>query len=114
MSMEEIKNAKTDWAVRLPDGSGAATMSFPLPKDHWLTQPGYNEPPMPFRIGTDDPARREWVEKIRLAAKYAVRAATMNGALDDFDPDALVQNMVVGMVGYFTVDGLSGSQIGPA
>lgn len=91
----------------LPDGSGFATMSLPLPKDHWLTQPGYDEPPMPFRKGTDDPERQEWAEKIRAAARYAVRGATMNGADNDFDPDALVQNMVIGMLGYFTPDGTS-------
>jgi hypothetical protein len=92
---------------RLPDGSGAAVMSMPLPTNHWLTQPGYNVPPMVFRKGTDDPARQEWAEKIRAAGRYAVRCATMNGAEDDFDPDALVQNLVVGMLGYFTPDGLS-------
>jgi len=90
---------------RLPDGSGAAVLSMPLPADHWLTQPGYNEPPMPFRRGTDDPERQDWAEKIRAAARYAVRASTMNGTEDDFDPDAMVQNMVVGMIGYFTPDG---------
>ena len=39
---------------RLPDGSGFATMSLPLPKDHWLTAnpDDFNVPPMPFRVGT--------------------------------------------------------------
>ena len=31
----------------------------------------------------------------------------MSGLDDDFDPDALVQNMVVGMLGYWTYDGFS-------
>lgn len=92
---------------RLPDGTGAAVLSMPLPADHWLTRPGYNVPPMVFRKGTDDPERQEWAEKIRAAGRYAVRCATMNGAENDFDPDALVQNLVVGMLGYFTPDGLS-------
>jgi hypothetical protein len=94
-----------DHVARLPDGSGAALVSFPLPANHWLTQPGYNEPPMPFRRGTDDPDRIVWAEKIRTAARFAVRASTMNGADDDFDPDAVVQNMVMGMIGYWTPDG---------
>ena len=34
-----------DEVGELPDGSGFATMSFPLPKDHWLTAEGYDEPP---------------------------------------------------------------------
>ena len=91
----------------LPDGSGYAMMSMPLPKDHWLYAKGFNVPPMPFRRGTDDPERSEWNLKIAAAARYAVRCATMNGADMDFDPDALVQNMVVGMVGYHTPTGLS-------
>ena len=89
------------------DGSGCATMSMPLPADHWLTAPGYDEPPMGFRKGTDDPDRQAWAEKIRAAARYAMRGATICGTEDDIDPDALVQNMIVGMLGYHTTDGLS-------
>lgn len=95
-----------DESGRLPDGSGFATMSMPLPKDHWLTKPGFEPPPMPFRM-REGPTRQEWVEKIRVAGKYAIRASTMNGADDDFDPDAMLQNLVVGMIGYHTEDGLS-------
>jgi hypothetical protein len=93
----------------LPDGSGYATMSMPLPRDHWLTaNPDVFEvPPMPFRIGTDRPQRATWITGIRAAAKYAIRASTMNGKENDFDPDAMVQNMIVGMIGYFTPDGTS-------
>ena len=100
----------------LPDGSGFATMSMPLPKDHWLTKDGYNEPPMPFRLGTEENGtnlwpqirtRQEAAEKIRVAAMYAIRASTMNGQENDFDPDAMVQNFVTGMLGYWTPNGLS-------
>jgi len=96
---------KIDSMGVLPDGSGFATASFPLPKDHWLTQPGHNDPPAPFKMGTIDLRRREWAEHIRAAARYAIRASTMNGAIEDFDPDAMVQNMVIGMLGYWTPDG---------
>lgn len=93
---------------RLPDGSGYAVTSFPLPDDHWLTRPSdFNVPPMPMRMGTDDPHRKELNEQVRAAARYAVRCATGNGTIDDFDPDALVQSMVVGLLGYHTPDGLS-------
>lgn len=91
----------------LPDGSGFAMMTLPLPKDHWLTAEGHNEPPMPLRIGTDDPSRAVMVEQVRSAARYAVRASTDNGKIVDFDPDAMVQNMIVGLLGYFTPDGTS-------
>jgi hypothetical protein len=90
----------------LPDGSGFATASFPLPKDHWLTASGWNEPPMPMRIGISS-ERNKLAEQIREAGKYAIRASTMNGAEIDFDPDAMLQNMIVGLLGYWTEDGTS-------
>jgi hypothetical protein len=96
---------KIDGVSRLPDGSGWATASWPLPKNHWLYAEGHDEPPMPFKRGTDDQSRKEWEEKIREAGKYAIRASTMNGKDDDFDPDAMLQNLVVGMLGYHTPDG---------
>ncbi len=88
----------------LPDGSGCFVASLPLPKDHWLYAPERSEPPMPMRVGLG-PKRTELVKQVREAARYAVRAATLNGKETDFDPDALVQNMVVGLLGYFTEDG---------
>ena len=102
---------------RLPDGSGFATMSLPLPKDHWLTAnpDDFNVPPMPFRVGTGQKlsvalTRDEMADRIWLAGKYAVRCATMNGKEMDFDPDALLQNLVVGMLGYWTENGLSSNE----
>ena len=100
----------------LPDGSGFATMSMPLPKDHWLYKEGFNVPPMPWRCGT---GKRLWIlgrkrEQLRddliQVARYAIRGATMNGREIDFDPDAMVSNFVVGMLGYFTPDGLSSDE----
>lgn len=94
----------------LPDGSGFATMSFPLPKDHWLTRDDRSEePPMPFRKGVDEPERKEWVEKLREAARWAIKASTDNGKIDDFDPDAMVTNFVIACVGFWTEDGRGSS-----
>ena len=60
---------------------------------------------MPLRML---PAERcKWQAKVREAVKYAVRGATMSGKDMDFDPDALVQNALVGLFGYHTEDGLS-------
>ena len=95
-----------DGITRLPDGSAFGVMSWPLPKDHWLYEKT-GEPPTPFLRGTDDPERQEWREKIRAAGKYAIKAATMSGKDADFDPDALLQNLVIGMLGYHTSDGLN-------
>lgn len=99
----------------LPDGSGCSEGVFPLPKDHWLTKGGYDRPPMPFRIGVSEgraadhmgPRRGELAEMVRAAGRYAIRASTLNGKSMDFDPDAMLQNLVVGMLGYFSEDGLS-------
>lgn len=90
-----------------PDGmSGFMTASFPLPENHWIYTLDTSRPPMPLRLGTDDVRHREIKDAIWAAAKYAVCCATMNGKDDDFDPDALCQQMVVGLIGYFTPDGL--------
>ena len=96
----------------MPDGSGFATMSIPLPKDHWLTADpdGFNVPPMPLRMGTTNPGRKILAGQIEAAARYAVRASMMNGKDTDFDPDALVQNMIVGLLGYWTESGLSADE----
>jgi hypothetical protein len=93
-----------DGMVRLPDGSGAFVASLPLPKTHWIYANHENVPPMPMRVGAG--ARRDALAKqIAEAARYAVRASTMNGREMDFDPDAMVQNLVVGLLGYWTEDG---------
>lgn len=113
MSEEHVKQladmvgGKIEEMQKLPDGSGFAVMSMPLPKDHWLTKGGFDESPAPFLMGTSNPEREEWARKIRLAAKYAIRASTMNGKETDFDPDAMVQNFIVGMIGVWTSDGIS-------
>lgn len=89
----------------LLDGSAFTRASVPLPEDHWSTKPGHSVPPMPMRIGTG-PLRDALVEMVRDAVRYAVRASTTNGTMD-FDPDAMVQNMIVGLLGYWTEDGRS-------
>lgn len=105
-----MSEERSEKLVVLPDGTAFGVFSLPLPEDHWIyaqTPDGFTPPPpMPLRMGTGA-ARQEMVEKIRAAARYAVQAATMRGREMDFDPDALVQNMVIGLLGYFTEDGLS-------
>ena len=113
MSLEHVKKiaeavgGKIEEVGSLPDGSGFATMSMPLPKDHWLYEDKVNEPPAPLRMGTENLLRQPFADAIRDAGRYAVRAATMNGQVYDYDPDAMVQNFITGMIGYFTDDGFS-------
>ena len=90
--------------IRLPDGSGAFVASWPLPKTHWIYTKESDVRPAPMRIGIG-PKRSELAAQIREVARYAIRGATMSGTEMDFDPDALVQNMVVGLLGKWTEDG---------
>jgi hypothetical protein len=83
--------------IQLPDGSGAHCASLPLPTDHWIYHPA-SEPP----VSIIDRSPQN-IAAIREAAQYAIRCATMGGTARDFDPDALVQNLIVGLCGYNTV-----------
>lgn len=94
----------------LSDGSGFTVVSQSLPRDHWSTagESLYaGPPPMGLRTGVDAEDHRRLVEIICAAGRYAYRASTMCGRETDLDPDALVQNFVVGLLGYHTPDGLS-------
>lgn len=93
--------------VGLFDDHGFATMSFDLPPDHWLYQENPEPPPAPFLMGTDNPLREPLARAIRQAGIYAIRATTTSGTIDDYDPDAWLQNLVVAMLGYWTPDGRS-------
>lgn len=84
----------------LPDGSAFCTGSFPLPKDHWLYAPRCPEWDDERDTSADTPRpilTHEQRDAVVAAARYAVRGATMNGAMQDFDPDALVQNLCYAM-----------------
>jgi hypothetical protein len=106
----------------LDDGSSFMLGTFPLPPDHWALQDDgqFEPPPMGLRLGTDKTVeirfaddeprtytREELAGLLRLAARYAYRASTLHGKYPDLDPDALVQNFIVGVLGYWTPDGLS-------
>jgi len=107
--MADAVGGTIESAGQLPDGSGLAVMSFPLPKDHWSTAnpDEFGVPPMGLRLGTDSTEHHRMCEIIRAAGRYAYRASTMNGKEPDLDPDALIQNFIVGLLGVHTPDGLS-------
>ena len=82
----------------LSDGSG-----WLLPKNHWLYEDKENLVPRPvfnsMYLLTEE-EKREVREQVVNAARYAVRTATANGKkLDFFDPDALVQNLMLAVFG---------------
>lgn len=86
--------------VVLPDGSAFGVVSFPLSKDHWL----YAD--RAYEDGADQPKELPAPilnhgsrETVVAAGRYAVRGATNCGKGPDFDPDALVQNIVYALCG---------------
>ena len=85
----------------LPDGSAFSTVSFPLPKDHWLYAPrtewdskrdDYMETPQPILHNAQHDA-------VIAAARYAIRGATMCGKDMGFDPDAMALNFAYALCG---------------
>ena len=86
----------------LPDGSSFFVASLPLPKDHWLFAPNCKEWDSERDTSADTPlpildnSKRD---AVIAAIRYAVRGATMNGAVSDFDPDALVLNAAYALCG---------------
>ena len=94
----------TEKITVLPDGSAFGVMEFELPEDHWIYEEKSNEPPMPMKTGIDNPKRKELEGMLRDAAKYAIRVSTNNGK-EDYDPDAVVNNFIIGMIGYYTPTG---------
>lgn len=90
--------------TKLPDGSAFFTASFPLPKDHWLYAPRCAEWDNKRDTIADQPhpiLTHENRAEVVAAVRYAIRAATMCGTEKDFDPDALVQNAVVALCGFY-------------
>ena len=88
--------------VKLPDGSGCFVGSLPLPKDHWLYAPGCQEWDSERDTSADTPVPiigvEHWPDVIA-AMQYAIRGATLNGTVVDFDPDALAKNAAYALCG---------------
>ena len=94
------RDSRESHVTILPDGSAFGVMSFPLSKDHWL----YAD--RAYEDGADQPKELPAPilnhgsrETVVAAARYAVRGATNCGKDPDFDPDALVQNVVYALCG---------------
>lgn len=87
------------------------TMSIALPKDHWIYTPDESfEPPYPMPGSKGENRHKDRMAKnLTKASREAIRRATMNGAEKDFDPDALVQNLLVAVMGPWRSAGGDGS-----
>jgi ribosomal protein L22 len=73
-----------------------ATMSMPLPKDHWLYQETQDDPTSPFASAIFN---MDTAEQVKQVLRHAIKSATCNGRIVDFDPDALVINLMNGLFG---------------
>lgn len=81
---------------RLPDDSAFFTAQQPLPKDHWLYQ---DEVACSLFIEVTPEEHADWHKQLLPIFRNAIRGATNFGREMDFDPDALVQNLMVGTLG---------------
>ena len=87
---------------QLPDGSGFFVGSLPLPKDHWLCQPRCQEWDKERDTPADTPrpiVSNDQRDAVLAALRWAIRGATMNGTMMDFDPDALALNAAYALCG---------------
>ncbi|MCA8177493.1 hypothetical protein LGM48_24540 [Burkholderia multivorans] len=105
MNDQQHSSADALTTTKLPDGSGFAVASLPLPQDHWLYASRCAEWDSERDTSADTPhpilthAQRDAVVA---AVRYAIRSATMCGQDMDFDPDALVLNAVYALCGPFS------------
>ncbi|WP_261496693.1 helix-turn-helix domain-containing protein [Burkholderia multivorans] len=105
MNDQQQSRADALTTTKLPDGSGFAVASLPLPQDHWLYASRCAEWDSERDTSADTPhpilthAQRDAVVA---AVRYAIRSATMCGQDMDFDPDALVLNAVYALCGPFS------------
>ena len=73
-----------------------------LPEDHWLYKPRSLAYDIKRDVNADTPlpfVSKENRNAVRMAAQWAIRSATDNGQVADFDPDAMVQSFVYALCG---------------
>lgn len=95
-------------------GSGFAVLSLELPKDHWLyttTEDGFTPPaPWPLLYPGHTLAREYLSRELQPGVQYGIKTVTYNGREDDFDPDAMVNQILNGIFGVHTSTGRSTSE----
>lgn len=85
--------------MKLKNTPSFSTAELPLPEDHWLYKEEENIPPQSLKCMVTPHNYKDLKAKICKVMQYALRTATMNGTAT-LDPDALVQNAVIGLIGY--------------
>lgn len=77
-------------------------LSMPLPRNHWIyeARPDERDEVRGCRVDVPHPVLdASYRQHVEVAARYAVRGATFCGKEMDFDPDALVRNVIVALCG---------------
>lgn len=90
----------------LPDNSGFFVGSLQLPKDHWIYASPCEEWDSKRETDYDTPHpifSNDQRDAVKAAIRWAVRGATMNGTVMDFDPDAMVLNALYALCGPGTI-----------
>ncbi len=85
-------------------GLASGTPFIVLPAGHWLHEAA-GKPPMGSRLGTDNAVYEERTKKLIRAGMYALRVSLEHSS-QGIDPDDLILNLVIGLHGYATPDGL--------
>lgn len=103
LESEFNKELEETGVVLLPDGPSFGTFTLPLPVDHWLTKSreyeGNSIASVDFPKQHVLAPRVLYEEKVVEAARWAIRASTDCGRYKDFDPDAMVINLVYALCG---------------
>ena len=86
----------------LPDGSGFMLASFPLPQSHWIYHKKEHKEHVEGTLHqfVTEENYQNLKEKVQTAVRLAIQGATMSGKDMDFDPDALVQNAIIELLGH--------------
>lgn len=97
-----VEFAKMNQGDRMPSLGDV----YPRDPQHWLYHSDYPFPPMTMRVPAADPRRQRMNDALFLAVRWAIAKATKGGTELPVDVDRIVQNTMVGLFGYNTIDGL--------
>lgn len=105
----DLVDEKPAAVVPIPNGDAFLAQNQISSPDHWIHVRGTHgitpPPPMPLRMGLG-PKRDVFQEKVRDAARWAVKAATGNGYDMRIDAEDTVNCFIVALIGYETETGL--------
>jgi hypothetical protein len=105
MQTTQDSEATQGQITKLPDGSACFVGNMPLPKTHWIYKPSeeLEQACVPVIPTTDTVVQEAFREQLRKevskAVKRSLNICTHQGTDMDFDPDAVVQTLLVELLG---------------